>query len=49
MSRSNYKFGGVWYSLPIPAGSKIKFRNERNKFSVMASNVAFAVCTQKLF
>jgi hypothetical protein len=41
------EIAGIYYeTYKIPEGSKIKFENEKQKYTVMASNVAFAVCTK---
>lgn len=32
----------------IPVGSKIKFLNEKHRYTVQASNVAFAICTKPM-
>lgn len=39
--------GDAYYdSSKLKVGSKIKFREEKQSYKVMASNVAFAVCTK---
>lgn len=40
---------GVYYDTPkIPVGSKIKFAEEKQSYTVQASNVAFAICTKPM-
>jgi len=38
--------GVIYETTKIPVGSKIKFENEKQRYTVKASNVAFAVCTK---
>lgn len=41
------KIADIYYETPkIPEGSKIKFEEEKQTYTVMASNVAFAICTK---
>jgi hypothetical protein len=41
------KICGVYYdTYKIPVGSKIKFKEEKQGYTVQASNVAFAICTK---
>ncbi len=41
------KIAGVYYvTYKIPEGSKIKFKEEKQRYTVRASNVAFAICTK---
>ena len=43
------KIAGIYYeNTRIEVGSKIKFVEEKQKYTVMASNVAFAVCTKPM-
>ena len=43
------KIAGIYYeTYKIPVGSKIKFEREKQRYTVMASNVAFAVCTKPM-
>lgn len=43
------KIGDVYYeTYKIPIGTKIKFLEEKQKYTVMASNVAFAICTKPM-
>lgn len=40
---------GVWYeNNKIPEGSKIWFEEEKQGYTVRASNVAFAICTKPM-
>jgi len=40
---------GIYYdTYKIPEGSKIKFVEEKQAYTVRASNVAFAVCTKPM-
>jgi hypothetical protein len=39
----------VYYeTFKIPVGSKIKFKREKQKYTVQASNVAFAICNKPM-
>ena len=41
------EIAGIYYeTAKIPEGSKVKFLEEKQKYTVRASNVAFAVCTK---
>lgn len=41
------KIAGVYYeNMSLPIGTKIKFENEKQSYTVRASNIAFAVCTK---
>jgi hypothetical protein len=43
------KIAGVYYeTYKMPEGSKIKFSEEKQRYTVRASNVAFAVCTKPM-
>lgn|SRR3990167_1835405 len=43
------KIAGVFYeNTKIPVGKKIKFAEEKQKYTVRASNVAFTVCTKPM-
>ena len=43
------EIAGIYYeSYKIPEGSKIKFQNEKQKYNVRASNIAFAICTKPM-
>lgn len=38
---------GVYYGTSkLPVGAKIKFKEEKQKYTVKASNIAFAICTK---
>lgn len=40
---------GIYYeSAKLPEGSKIKFFEEKQKYTVRASNIAFAICTKPM-
>ena len=40
---------GVYYeTYKLPVGTKIKFKSQKQKYTVRASNVAFAVCTKPM-
>lgn len=36
------------YHTKIPIGSKIKFKEEKQKYTVIASNIVFAICTKPM-
>jgi len=41
------KFMSVDYpALQIPVGSKIKFKREKQKYTIIASNACFLICTK---
>jgi hypothetical protein len=40
--------GTYWETTKIPIGSKIKFYEEKQKYTIRASNVAFAICTKPM-
>lgn len=43
------KIGDVYHeTAKLPVGAKIKFAREKHRYTVQASNVAFAVCTKPL-
>lgn len=42
------KIGGTYFENKIPVGSKIKFFNEKQSYTVMASNICFSICTKPL-
>jgi hypothetical protein len=42
------EIAGVYYDKPLPVGTKVKFENEKLRFTVRASNVAFLICTRPL-
>lgn len=37
----NFKFGDI-----IPKGTKVKFKEEKQSYTVRASNIVFAICTK---
>lgn len=40
---------GVYHeTYKIPEGSKIKFKEEKQRYTIISSNVAFAVCTKPM-
>lgn len=42
-----YNIAGVWHPKPIlPVGSKVKFRSEKQAYTVRASNAAYTICTK---
>ena len=40
------EIGGMNYDCVVPVGTKVKFYNEKQRYTVQASNVAFCVCTK---
>ncbi len=43
----NIKIAGVYYKSPkLPVGAKVKFKEEKQAYTVQASNVAFAILTK---
>lgn len=41
------KIGDTWFeTTKLPKGTKIKFANEKQLFTIRASNVAFGICTK---
>lgn len=41
------EIAGIYYeNMKIPEGSKVKFCNEKQKYTVRASNIDFAICTK---
>lgn len=43
------EIAGIYYSTyKLPVGTLIKFKGERQRYTVRASNVAFAVCTKPM-
>lgn len=37
--------GNIYVDGKVPVGTKIKFRNEKKRYTVRASNICFLVCT----
>lgn len=43
------EIAGVYYqNSKIPVGSKIKFKEEKQSYTVMAANIAFTICTKPM-
>lgn len=42
------KIGDEYIESKVPVGSKIKFENEKQRYTVQASNVAFCICTKPM-
>ena len=42
------KVGNRYIEGKVPVGSKIKFENEKQRYTVQASNVAFCICTKPM-
>lgn len=43
------EIAGIYYeSSKLPVGSKVKFEEEKQVYTVRASNIAFAICTKPM-
>jgi len=43
------EIAGIYYeSSKLEVGSKVKFEEEKQAYTVMASNIAFAICTKPM-
>ena len=43
---SNFKVADTYFESKVPVGTKIKFKNEKQRYTVMASNHFFSVMTK---